>query len=44
MLGRKNSGKVSPEVFAALIRIQNGNYITPVRKKAEAVLSGFAKY
>ncbi len=44
MLGKKNNGKVSSEVFAALIRIQNGNYITPVRKKAEAVLSAFTKY
>ncbi len=44
MLGKKNNGKVSQEVFAALIRIQNGNYITPVRKKAEAVLAGFTKF
>ena len=44
MLGKKNKGKVSQEVFAALIRIQNGNYITPVRKKAEAVLAAFTKY
>ena len=44
MLGKKNSGKVSPEVFAALIRIQNGNYIRPVREKAKQVLDGFTKY
>ena len=44
MLGKKNSGKVSQEVFAALIRIQNGNYIRPVREKAKLVLDGFTKY
>lgn len=44
MLGKKNNGKVSQEVFAALIRIQNGNYIRPVREKAKQVLDGFTKY
>ena len=44
MLGKKNGGKVSPEVFAALIRIQNGNYIRPVREKAKQVLDGFTQY
>jgi len=44
MLGKKNNGKVSQEVFAALIRIQNGNYIRPVREKAKLVLDGFTKY
>ena len=44
MLGKKNNGRVSQEVFAALIKIQNGNYITPVRKKAESVLAAFTKY
>jgi len=44
MLGKKNGGKVSQEVFAALIRIQNGNYIRPVREKAKLVLDGFTKY
>lgn len=44
MLGKKNSGKVSQDVFAALIRIQNGNYIRPVREKAKQVLDGFTKY
>jgi len=44
MLGKKNDGKVSQEVFAALIRIQNGNYIRPVREKAKQVLDGFTKY
>lgn len=44
MLGKKNGGKVSQEVFAALIRIQNGNYIRPVREKAKQVLDGFTKY
>ena len=44
MLGKKSNGKVSQEVFAALIRIQNGNYIRPVREKAKQVLDGFTKY
>lgn len=44
MLGKKNEGKVSQEVFAALIRIQNGNYIRPVREKAKQVLDGFTRY
>ncbi len=44
MLGKKNNGKVSQEVFASLIRIQNGNYIRPVREKAKQVLDGFTKY
>jgi len=44
MLGKKDNGKVSPEVFAALIRIQNGNYIRPVREKAKQVLDGFTQY
>jgi HEAT repeats len=44
MLGKKNNGKVSPDVFAALIRIQNGNYIRPVREKAKQVLDGFTQY
>ena len=44
MLGKKNNGKVSQEVFAALIRIQNGNYIRPVREKAKQVLDGFTKF
>lgn len=44
MLGKKNSGQVSQDVFAALIRIQNGNYIRPVREKAKQVLDGFTKY
>lgn len=44
MLGKKANGKVSPEVFAALIRIENGNYIRPVREKAKQVLDGFTKY
>jgi hypothetical protein len=44
MLGKANNGKVSQEVFAALIRIQNGNYIRAVREKATQVLDGFTKY
>jgi len=44
MLGKKTDGKVSPDVFAALIRIQNGNYIRPVREKAKQVLEEFTKY
>lgn len=44
MLGKKSNGKVSPEVFAALIRIQNGNYIRPVREKAKQVLDEFTKF
>jgi len=44
MLGKKSKGQVSPEVFAALIRIQNGNYIRPVREKAKQVLDGFTQY
>ena len=44
MIGKKSNGKVSPEVFAALIRIQNGNYIRPVREKAKQVLDGFTRY
>lgn len=44
MLGKKNEGKVSQEVFVALVRIQNGNYIRPVREKAKLVLDGFTKY
>jgi len=44
MLGKKNDGKVSQEVFVALVRIQNGNYIRPVREKAKLVLDGFTKY
>lgn len=44
MLGKKNNGKVSQEVFVALLRIQNGNYIRPVREKAKQVLDGFTKY
>jgi hypothetical protein len=44
MLGKKANGKVSQDVFAALIRIQNGNYIRPVREKAKQVLDGFTKY
>ena len=44
MLGKKNNGKVSQDVFAALIRVQNGNYIRPVREKAKQVLDGFTKY
>lgn len=44
MLGKKNNGKVSQEVFVALLRIQNGNYIRPVREKARQVLDGFTKY
>lgn len=44
MLGKRNEGKVSQEVFVALVRIQNGNYIRPVREKAKLVLDGFTKY
>lgn len=44
MLGKKSDGKVSSEVFAALIRIQNGNYIRPVREKAKQVFDAFTKY
>lgn len=44
MFGKKNNGKVSPEVFTALVRIQNGNYIRPVREKAKQVLDEFSKY
>jgi len=44
MLGKKSKGQVSQEVFAALIRIQNGNYIRPVREKAKQVLDGFTQY
>ena len=44
MLGKKDNGNVSQEVFAALIRIQNGNYIRPVREKAKQVLDGFTNY
>lgn len=44
MLGKKANGKVSQAVFAALIRIQNGNYIRPVREKAKQVLDEFTKY
>lgn len=44
MFGKKNNGKVSQEVFVALLRIQNGNYIRPVREKAKQVLDGFTKY
>jgi len=44
MFGKKNNGKVSQEVFVALLRIQNGNYIRPVREKARQVLDGFTKY
>ena len=44
MLGKKNNGKVSQEIFAALIRIENGNYIRPVREKAKNVLEEFTQF
>jgi len=43
-LGDKHQGKVSPEVFSALIRIVNGNYIRPVREKAKEVLDKYTKF
>ena len=43
MLGKKHDGKVNQEVFPALIRIANGNYIRPVREKAKEVLDMYTK-
>ncbi|NNM53235.1 MAG: HEAT repeat domain-containing protein [Spirochaetales bacterium] len=43
MLGKKHEGKVNQEVFPALIRIANGNYIRPVREKAKEVLDMYTK-
>ena len=43
-LQKKNNGKVSQEIFAALIRIENGNYIRPVREKAKNVLEEFTQF
>jgi hypothetical protein len=44
MLGKKHEGKVNQEVFSALIRIANGNYIRPVREKAKEVLDMYTKF
>ena len=43
LLNHKFSRDLS-EVFTALVRIQNGNYIRAVRERAKNVLDEFVKY
>ncbi len=33
-----------PEVFAAMVRIENGNYVLPVRQKAKQVIDSYTKF
>jgi len=43
-LGKNSSGKVNPEVFSALVRIQNGNYVVPVRNLARDVINTYTNF
>jgi hypothetical protein len=43
-LGKNASGKVNPEVFSALVRIQNGNYVRPVRDLAKSVINTYTNF
>lgn len=43
-LGKNSSGKVNPEVFSALVRIQNGNYVLPVRNLAKDVINTYTSF
>jgi HEAT repeat protein len=43
-LGKNANGKVDPEVFSALVRIQNGNYVRFVRDQAKQVINGYTNF
>jgi HEAT repeat protein len=43
-LGKNANGRVNPEVFSALVRIQNGNYVRVVRDLAKSVINSYTNF